>query len=241
MYSAFERLQGASFFTKLDLRNAYHLVRIREGDEWKTAFNTPRGHFEYCVLPFGLSNAPAVFQALVNDVLRDMLDQFIYVYLDDILIFSHSLQEHVQHVRRVLQRLLENGLYVKAEKSVFHAQSVSFLGYIVSVEGMRMDPDKIQAVVDWPTPDSRKALLRFLGFANFYWRFIRSFSQLAAPLSALTSTKNLFRWSSVLPRTTRCTRACIFLTVCLPLNATMILVIESCWQSSLPWRNGVIG
>ncbi len=99
MSSAFERLQEASFFTKLDLHNAYHLVRIREGDEWKTAFNTPRGHFEYRVLPFGLSNAPAVFQALVNDVLRDMLDQLIYVYLDDILIFSHSLQEHVQHVR----------------------------------------------------------------------------------------------------------------------------------------------
>ncbi len=196
MSSAFERLQGAVFFTKLDLRNAYHLVRIREGDEWKTAFNTPRGHFEYRVLPFGLSNAPAVFQALVNDVLRDMLNQFIYVYLDDILIFSHSLQEHVQHVRRVLQRLLENGLYVKAEKCVFHAQSVPFLGYIVSVEGMRMDPDRVQAVVDWPTPDSRKALQRFLGFANFYRRFIRSFSQLAAPLTALTSIKTPFRWSS---------------------------------------------
>ncbi len=118
MSSAFERLQGASFFIKLDLRNAYHLVHIREGDEWKTAFNTSRGYFEYRVLPFGLSNVPAVFQALVNDVLRDMLDQFIYVYLDDILIFSHSLQEHVQHVRRVLQRLLENRLYVKAEKCV---------------------------------------------------------------------------------------------------------------------------
>ncbi len=100
MSSAFERLQGASIFTKLDLRNAYHLVRIRQGDEWKTAFNTPRGHFEYLVMPFGLSNSPAVFQALVNDVLRDMVDQFIYVYLDDILIFSTSLQEHVQHVRR---------------------------------------------------------------------------------------------------------------------------------------------
>ncbi len=196
MSSPFERLQGASFFTKLDLRNAYHLVRIWEGDEWKTAFNTPRGHFEYRVLPFELSNAPAVFQALVNDVLRDILDQLIYVYLDDILIFSHSLQEHVQHVRRVLQRLLENGLYVKAEKCVFHAQSFPFLGYIVSVEGMRMDPDKIQAVVDWPTPDSRKALQRFLGFANFYRHFIRSFSQLAAPLTALTSTKTLFSWSS---------------------------------------------
>ncbi|KAI2665690.1 Transposon Tf2-9 polyprotein [Labeo rohita] len=196
MSSAFERLQGASFFTKLDLCNAYHLVHIREGDEWKTAFNTPRGHFEYLVLPFGLSNAPAVFQALVNDVLRDMLDQFIYVYLDDILIFSHSLQEHVQHVRRLLQRLLENGLYVKAEKCVFHTQSVPFLGYIVSAEGVRMDPDKVKAVVDWPIPDSRKALQRFLGFANFYRHFIRNFSQLASPLTALTSTKTAFRWSN---------------------------------------------
>ncbi len=131
-------------------------------------------------IAFFLLGFPTVFQALVNDVLRDMLDQFIYVYLDDILIFSHSLQQHVQHVRRVLQWLLENGLYVKAEKCAFHAQSVSFLGYIVSVEEMRMDPDKSHAVVDWPTPDSRKALQRFLGFANFYQRFIRNFSQLAA-------------------------------------------------------------
>ncbi|KAI2654015.1 Transposon Tf2-9 polyprotein [Labeo rohita] len=193
--SAFERLQGASVFTKLDLRNAYHLVRIRRGDEWKTAFNTSRGHFEYLVMPFGLSNSPGVFQALVNDVLRDMVDRFIYVYLDDILIFSSSLQEHVQHVRRVLQRLLENGLFVKAEKLDFHAQSVPFLGYIVSAEGMRMDPEKVKAVVDWPSPDSRKALQRFLGFANFYRRFIRNFSQLASPLTALTSPRTTFRWS----------------------------------------------
>ncbi len=195
MSSAFERLQGASIFTKLDLRNAYHLVRIREGDEWKTAFNTPRGHFEYLVMPFGLSNSPAVFQALVNDVLRDMVDQFIYVYLDDILIFSSSLQEHVQHVRQVLQRLLENGLFVKAEKCDFHAQSVPFLGYIVSVEGMRVDPEKIKAVVEWPSPDSRNALQRFLGFTNFYRRLIRNFSQLAAPLTTLTSPRTTFRWS----------------------------------------------
>ncbi|KAI2661374.1 Transposon Tf2-6 polyprotein [Labeo rohita] len=196
-YDSFERLQGASFFTKLDLRNVYHLVRIREGDEWKTAFNTPRGHFEYLVMPFGLSNAPAVFQALVNDVLKDMIDQFIYVYLDDILIFSHSLQEHVQHVRRVLQRLLENGLYVKAEKCIFHVWSVPFLGYVVSSEGVRMDPDKVQGVVHWPTPDSRKALQRFLGFANFYQHFIRNYSQVATPLTALTSTKTTFRLSSL--------------------------------------------
>ncbi|KAG1943781.1 retrotransposable element [Pimephales promelas] len=193
--AAFEILQGARVFTKLDLRNAYHLVRIREGDEWKTAFNTPLGHFEYRVLPFGLVNAPAVFQALINDVLRDMLNVFVFVYLDDILIFSPSLQIHVQHVRRVLQRLLENCLYVKAEKCTFHAPSVTFLGSVISAEGIEMDPAKVQAVVDWPVPKSRVELQRFLGFANFYRRFIRNFSQVAAPLTALTSVKTCFRWS----------------------------------------------
>ncbi len=195
MSSAFEILQGAKVFTKLDLRNAYHLVRIKEGDEWKTAFNTPIGHFEYRVLPFGLVNAPAVFQALVNDVLRDMLNIFVFVYLDDILIFSPTLQVHVQHVRRVLQRLLENRLFVKAEKCMFHAQSVTFLGSVVSAEGISMDPDKVRAVIDWPVPDSRVALQRFLGFANFYRRFIRDFSRVAAPLTTLTSSKTRFSWS----------------------------------------------
>ncbi len=143
MSSAFELLQGAQVFTKLDLRNAYHLVCIREGDEWKTAFNTPSGHYEYLVLPFGLSNARAVFQGLVNSVLGDMINQFVFVYLDDILIFSPSLQVHIQHVRRVLQRLLENKLFVKAEKCEFHAESVTFLGHIISTRGIKPDPAKI--------------------------------------------------------------------------------------------------
>uniref|UniRef100_A0A8C2EBD4 Gypsy retrotransposon integrase-like protein 1 n=1 Tax=Cyprinus carpio TaxID=7962 RepID=A0A8C2EBD4_CYPCA len=196
MSSAFELLQGATIFTKLDLRSAYHLVRIREGDEWKTAFNTHTGHFEYLVMPFGLSNSPAVFQALVNDVLRDMVDRFVFVYIDDILIFSQNERDHVQHVRRVLQRLLENRLFVKLEKCEFHAQSVPFLGFILSSEGIRMDLAKVKAVADWPTPDSRRAVQRFLGFANFYRRFIRNFSQIALPLTDLTSTKKRFCWSS---------------------------------------------
>uniref|UniRef100_A0A8K9V3S6 Gypsy retrotransposon integrase-like protein 1 n=1 Tax=Oncorhynchus mykiss TaxID=8022 RepID=A0A8K9V3S6_ONCMY len=162
---------------------------------WKTAFNTPLGHFEYRVLPFGLANAPAVFQALVNDVLRDMLNIFVFVYLDDILIFSPSLQIHVQHVRRVLQRLLENCLFVKAEKCSFHASSVTFLGSVISAEGIKMDPAKVQAVIHWPVPRSRVELQRFLGFANFYRRFIRNFGQVAAPLTALTSVKTCFKWS----------------------------------------------
>uniref|UniRef100_A0A672YRD9 Gypsy retrotransposon integrase-like protein 1 n=1 Tax=Sphaeramia orbicularis TaxID=375764 RepID=A0A672YRD9_9TELE len=195
MSSAFELLHGARIFTKLDLRNAYHLVRIREGDEWKTAFNTPSGHYEYLVMPFGLTNAPAVFQALVNDVLWDMLNKFVFVYLDDILIFSPDEETHVQHVRQVLHKLLQNQLYVKAEKCEFHQTSVSFLGFIISEGSVQMDPDKISAVRDWPTPASRKEVQRFLGFANFYRKFIRGFSNVAAPLHALTSPKTTFRWS----------------------------------------------
>lgn len=194
MDSAFSSLHEAAIFSKLDLRNAYHLVRIKEGDEWKTAFNTPLGHFEYLVMPFGLTNAPAVFQALINDVLRDMLNRFVFVYLDDILIFSRTPQEHVQHVRLVLQRLLENRLYVKAEKCEFHLPSVSFLGFIVEKGQIKTDPAKVQAVTDWPTPSNRKQLQRFLGFANFYRRFIRNYSKVAAPLTKLTSVKVPFDW-----------------------------------------------
>lgn len=193
--SAFESLQGATIFSKLDLRNAYHLVRIQEGDEWKTAFNTPSGHYEYLVMPFGLTNAPAVFQALVNDVLRDMLDRFVFVYLDDILIFSRSKQEHVKHVRQVLRRLLENQLFVKAEKCEFHVSKVSFLGSIVAEGSLQMDPSKVRAVSEWPRPETRKQLQRFLGFANFYRRFIRSYSSVAAPLHVLTSPGTSFRWT----------------------------------------------
>ncbi len=195
MSSAFELLQGATIFTKLDLRNAYHLVRIRKGDEWKTAFNTPTGHFEYLVMPFGLSNSPTVFQTLVNDVLRDVVNRFVFVYLDDILIFSQNERDHIQDVRLVLQQLLENRLFAKLEKCEFHARSVPFLGFILSPEGIRMDPAKVEAVANWPTPDNRKVVQRFLGFANFYRRFIRGFSQIALPLNNLTSTRRRFCWS----------------------------------------------
>ncbi|KAL4007857.1 hypothetical protein ACER0C_001709 [Sarotherodon galilaeus] len=193
--SAFAPLQEAVVFTKLDLRNAYHLVRMRRGDEWKTAFNTPLGHYEYLVMPFGLTNAPAVFQALINDVLRDFLNHFVFVYLDDILIFSRSLDDHVRQVRCVLQRLLENKLFVKVEKCVFHAGSVSFLGYVLEKGLLRADPCKLEAIVSWPTPSTRKQLQRFLGFANFYRRFIKNFSRVVLPLTGLTSPAHVFLWT----------------------------------------------
>ena len=175
--ATFEPLTDAMVFTKLDLRNAYHLVRICEGDEWKTRFNTHLGHFEYLVMPFGLTNAPAVFQALVNDVLRDFLNTCVVVYLDTILIYSRTPEEHTTHIRLVLQRLLENRLFVKAEKCVFDTASVEFLGYILEKGQVRADPKKRYG----------------------RWRSGRdpltAPSSVAAPLTALTSTLRPFSWT----------------------------------------------
>uniref|UniRef100_A0A3P9KPU5 Gypsy retrotransposon integrase-like protein 1 n=2 Tax=Oryzias latipes TaxID=8090 RepID=A0A3P9KPU5_ORYLA len=194
--SVFDSVQVANIFTKLDLRNAYHLVRVREGDEWKTAFNTPLGHYEYLVMPFGLTNAPAIFQRLVNDVLRDFLNRFVFIYLDDILIYSNNPVEHRHHVRLVLERLLENKLFVKSEKCEFHVDSVAFLGYILEAGQIKPDPSKLRAVSEWEVPQSRKKLQQFLGFANFYRRFIRNYSSIAAPLTQLTSIKVPYVWNN---------------------------------------------
>ncbi len=185
--SALEQLHSARYFTKLDLRSAYNLIRIREGDEWKTAFSTTSGHYEYLVMPFGLSNSPSVFQAYINDVFRDMLNRGVIVYIDDILVYSDSLENHIQQVRAALQRLIEHQLYAKMEKCEFHQTQVSFLGYIISSEGVAMDDKKVQFVLNWPQPKTVKELQRFLGFANFYRRFIRNFSTIAAPLTSLLS------------------------------------------------------
>uniref|UniRef100_A0A3B1KEA5 Gypsy retrotransposon integrase-like protein 1 n=1 Tax=Astyanax mexicanus TaxID=7994 RepID=A0A3B1KEA5_ASTMX len=183
---ALEQLRGASYFSKLDLRSAYNLIRIREGDEWKTAFSTTRGHYEYLVMSYGLANAPAVFQSFMNDIFRDMLDKFVIIFIDDILIYSPDMPTHIQHVRLVLQRLLEHRLFAKAEKCEFHKQRIAFLGYIISSTGVTMNDEKVSAVTSWPVPQTIKDLQRFLGFANFYRRFIRNFSTIASPLTALT-------------------------------------------------------
>lgn len=143
-------------------------------------------------MPFGLTNAPAVFQSLVNDVVRDLFNRSVFVNLDDILVFSRTPEEHVKHIRQVLQRLQENRLFVKAEKCEFHVCSVQFLGYIIGEGQVKATPEKIRAVVEWPTPTTRKELQRFLGFANFYRRFIRDYSRVSAPMTALTSATTSF-------------------------------------------------
>ncbi|KAK3575091.1 hypothetical protein QTP86_020705 [Hemibagrus guttatus] len=187
--TALERRRGATVFTKLDLRSAYNLIRIREGDEWKTAFVTPTGHYEYLVMPYGLVNAPSVFQDFMHTVLREFLHKSVIVYIDDILIYSRNLAEHRQHVREVLQRLRDYQLFLKAEKCAFHQSKVHFLGYIINRSGVRMDERKVAAVRDWPPPTTIKELQRFLGFANFYRRFIRGYSSVASPLTSLLRNK----------------------------------------------------
>ena len=191
-----DRLRSATVFTKLDLRAGYNLVRIAKGDEWKTAFRTRYGHYEYRVMPFGLTNAPATFQNLMNDVLRDFLDDFAIVYLDDILIFSRSLAEHKPHVRLVLERLRANGLFAKPEKCAFHRDEIEYLGFIISASGVKMDPKKVSAIVDWPKPSSVRDLQVFLGFANFYRRFIRGYSKIASPLTRLLRKDQEFEFDA---------------------------------------------
>ncbi|KAK3515007.1 hypothetical protein QTP70_003244 [Hemibagrus guttatus] len=166
--AALEQLRGAVIFTKQDLRSAYNLIRIREGDEWKTAFHTISGHYEYLVMPYGLTNAPAVFQSLINKVFKDVLNKYVIAYIDNILIYSSSLTGHIQHVRTMLTRLLNLHLYVKAEKCEFHRSSITFLGYVISRHGVEMDQAKVLAVTGWPKPDTIKELQCFLGFVNFY-------------------------------------------------------------------------
>ncbi|KAK3547073.1 hypothetical protein QTP86_009905 [Hemibagrus guttatus] len=187
--AALEQLRGARIFTKLDLRSAYNLVRIKKGDEWKTAFHTTHGHYEYWVMPFGLTNAPAVFQALINGVFQDLLGKWVITYIDDILVHSASLEEHVLHIWEVLSWLQQHHLYVKLEKCEFHRPTVTFLGYVVSRRGVEMDAVKVRTVTDWPAPTTVRELQCFLGFTNFYRRFIRNYSSVAGPLTSLLRGK----------------------------------------------------
>ncbi|KAK3519806.1 hypothetical protein QTP70_006489 [Hemibagrus guttatus] len=194
--AALEHLRGATIFTKLDLRSAYNLIRICEGDEWKTAFITPTGHYEYLVMPNGLANAPSVFQDFIHEVLREFLHRCVLVYIDDILIYSRSLAEHCQHVAEVLGSLREFQLFLKAEKCSFHQPSVQFVGYNISSSGIQMDEGKITAVQDWPAPATVKELQRFLEFTNFYRRFISNYSSISDPLTNLLRNKpKSFFWS----------------------------------------------
>ncbi|UTT92489.1 hypothetical protein NDA17_003426 [Ustilago hordei] len=186
-------LRKARIYTKLDLRAAYNLIRIAKGDEWKTAFGTQLGLYEYLVMPFGLANAPAHFQSFINDIFRDIIGIYVVVYLDDFLIFSDTEEVHVKHVTEVLTRLRSNRLFAKLSKCEFHTKTVEFLGYIIKPTGIEMDPEKVRTVKEWPMPESIHDIQRFLGFANFYRRFIAHFARIAKPLTALVKPIERFK------------------------------------------------
>ena len=178
-----DQIGKASIFTKLDLKSGYHQIRIRPGDEWKTAFKTREGMFEWLVMPFGLSNAPSTFMRVMNQALRPFIGRFVVVYFDDILIFSTTLDEHMSHLRDVLLALRKEKLYIAKHKCEFGASEVLFLGYVLSSTGLRVDPQKVEAVASWPTPTTISEIRSFHGLASFYRRFIHNFSTIMSPIT----------------------------------------------------------
>lgn len=189
-----DQLHGATVFSKLDLQSGYWQIRIAEQDVPKTAFRTRYGHFEWRVMPFGLTNAPATFQALMNRILQPFLDKFVVVYLDDILIYSKTPEEHLEHVAKVLEVLQQSQLYVGLDKCAFGLREVDFLGHIVSANGIKPDPKKIQAVLDWPVPRNVHDVRSFLGLTGYYRRFIRHYAHKALPLTELTKEQTPWHW-----------------------------------------------
>ena len=190
-----ERICKAKIYSKIDIIAAFNRLRMQQGEEWKTAFRTRYGLYEYLVMPFGLANAPSSFQNFINDVLQGMLDDFCTAYIDDILIYSNSKKEYQAHVRKVLAALQKAGLQADIDKCEFHVTEISYLGLIISTEGIRMDPKKVEAVQNWETPTCVKDVQAFIGFANFYRRFIRAFSDIVRPMINAIKKDKAFRWS----------------------------------------------
>ncbi|CAA0841269.1 Uncharacterized mitochondrial protein AtMg00860, partial [Striga hermonthica] len=191
----FDQLRGACVFSKINLRSGYHQLNIKESDIPKTAFRTRYGHYEFIVMPFGLSNAPAVFMDLMNRIFHPYLDQFFIVFIDDILIYSKSQKEHEEHLRVVLETLRREKLYAKFSKCEFWLRRVAFLGHVIMQAGIEVDPSKVVAVQNWSTPKSPSKVRSFLGLAGYYRRFIEGFSKIAFPLCQLTRKSVEFEWT----------------------------------------------
>ncbi|GJY30885.1 putative reverse transcriptase domain-containing protein [Tanacetum coccineum] len=190
----FDQLQGACCFSKIDLRSGYHQLRVREEDIPKTAFRTRYGHFEFTVMPFGLTNAPAIFMDLMNRVCKPYLDKFVIVFIDDILIYSKSEEEHEVHLKTILDLLKKEKLYAKFSKCEFWLKEVQFLGHVVNCDGIHVDPSKVESVKNWKIPESSTEIRSFLGLAGYYQRFIKNFYKIAKPLTLLTQKNKTYAW-----------------------------------------------
>ena len=190
----FDQLQGSRVYSKIDLRSGYHQLRVQESDVPKTAFRTRYEHYEFLLMPFGLTNAPAAFMDLMNPVFQPYLDRFVIIFIDDILVYSGSSEEHSEHLRIVLQTLRERQLYTNLIKCQFWLDKVAFLGHVISAERVSVDPQKIEVVVNWKPPKNVSEVRSFLGLAGYYRKFVEGFSKLAAPLTKMTRKDVKYDW-----------------------------------------------
>lgn len=191
----FDQLKGSRVFSKIDLRSGYHQLKVKESDVAKTAFRTRYGHYEFTVVPFGLSNAPGVFMDLMNRTFHSYLDRFVIVFIDDILVYSRDKEQHAEHLRIVLEILRKEKLYEKFQKCEFWLERVAFLGHVVTVNGIEVDPSKVEAISSWKTPTNVNEVRSFLGMAGYYRRFIEGFSKISGPMIKLTRKNEKFQWN----------------------------------------------
>lgn len=192
----FDQVKGATIFSKIDLRSGYHQIRIKDEDIAKTAFRTRYGHYEFVVLHFGLTNAPATFMCLMNSVFHQYLDKFVLIFIDDILIYSRNIKEHEEHLRIVLQTLREHQLYGKFSKCDFYKEQIQYLGHIITKEGIVVDPEKIKTIMEWPTPKDVADIRYFMGLAGYYRQFVEGFSRIAYPITSLQKKGKVFKWTA---------------------------------------------
>ena len=191
------KINDVTYFTKLNLQGAYNLVRMKEGEEWKTAFHTRYGLYEYLVMPMGLTNASASFQVLINNTLRPYLDDFCVAYLNDIFIYSKNQEDYNKHIKLILDQLQKHHLRIDLEKSEFNKDEIEFLEHIIGIHSIQIDPKKVKTILQWPTSQNLKKLQAFLGLANYYQHFITYYFKLTTPLHHFTKKAIPFQWDKL--------------------------------------------
>jgi hypothetical protein len=198
-------LSGAKYFSKIDLKSGYHQIRMREGDEWKAAFKTNEGLYEWFVMPFGLTNAPSTFMRLMNEVLKEFIEKSVIVYLDAILVFSKTTTEHLKHLATVMQKLQQEKLLINMKKSSFMKTELIYSGFFILANELRMDPDKVEVVKNWPSPKNIFEVRSFHGLDSFYQKFIRNFSGISATMMDTVKKRHKsFHWTKNMRRVSIC-------------------------------------